>query len=209
MYNCIFTPHCTESFCDKSCPTLVETSYLLERNRIDMNSPVFRDLYYKLDSVMKDLSKQESGLQTFFSNSRDSVKVAQFITYCEICKNWKGSRLHCSVYNLQYSRFLDDVKKSWGLKSEPEDLEYTRIWIDTAKVLVISNMDYVRFGDFETQTLLNILQSRQSSDKKTIVVTPNLSRLVTTGSGSSSSSLFFESLKQILISSKAGVVELK
>ena len=209
MHNCIFTPHCTETFCDKSCPTLVETSYLLERNRIDMNNPVFKDMYYKLDSVLKELNSAESGLQTFFANSKDSVKVAQFITYCEICKNWKGSRLHCSVYNLQYSRFLEDVKKSWSMKQEPEDLEYTRIWVDTCKVLVISNMDYVRFGDFETQTLLNILQSRQSNDKKTIVVTPSLSRLVTAGSGNNSSNLFFESLKQILNSSKVGTVELK
>lgn len=208
MYNCIFTPHCTEEFCDRSCPILAETSYLLERNKIDMNSPVFHELYYKLNSVLNDLSKTESGVQTFFVNSKDSVKVAEFLTYCEICKNWKGSRLHCKVYNLKYSKYLDDVKKSWGLKQEPEDLEYARIWIDTCKVLVVSHMDYVKFGDFESQTLLNILQSRQSGDKKTIIVTPPLNRLVTAGSGSSSN-MFFESLKQILNSSKAGVVELK
>lgn len=208
MFDCIFTPHCTEQFCDKSCPILVETSYLLERNNIDMNSIVFKDLYYKLDSVLKDLSKTESGIQTFFANSKDSVKVAEFITYCEICKHWKGSRLHCTVYNLKYSRFIDDVKKSWGLKSEPEDLEYTRIWLDTCKVLVISHMDYVKFGDFETQTLLNIIQSRQSGDKKTIIITPSLNRLVTSGSGNGTN-MFFEALKQILNSSKAGVVELK
>lgn len=207
MYNCIFSPHCTERFCDKSCPTLVETSYLLERNKIDMNSPVFKDLYSELDSVMNLLSKTEVGLQTFFVNSKDSVRVAEFLTYCEICKNWKGSRLHCTVYNLKYSRYLDDIKKSWGLKQEPEDLEYTRIWIDTCKVLIVSNMDYVKFGDYETQTLLNIIQSRQSGDKKTIIVTPPLNRLVTAGSGTAN--LFFESLKQLLNSSKVGMVELK
>lgn len=207
MFNCIFTPHCTELFCDKSCPILVETSYLLERNKIDMNNKVFHELYYKLDSVLSDLAKTESGVQTFFVNSKDSVQVAEFITYCEICKNWKGSRLHCTVYNLKYSKYLDDVKKSWGLKTEPEELEYVRIWIDTCKVLIISHMDYVRFGDFETQTLLNLLQSRQSTDKKTIIVTPNVNRLVTSGSGSAN--LFFESFKQILNSTKVGVVELR
>lgn len=208
MYNCIFTPHCTEPFCDKSCPILVETSYLLERNKIEMNNAVFHEMYYKLDSVMRDLAKNETGIQTFFVNSKDTVKVSDFITYCEICKNWKGSRLHCNVYNLKYSRFLDDVKKSWGMKQEPEDLEYQRIWIDTCKVLVVSNMDYVKFGDFETQTLLNILQSRQSGDKKTIIITPPINRIVTSGSGNSSN-LFFESLKQILNSTKVGSVELK
>ena len=210
MFDCIFTPHCTENFCDKSCPNLVETTYLLERNKIDITSPVFKDLYYLLDSMMKDLAKVETGVQTFFANSTDSVRVADFITYCEICKNWKGSRLHCTVYNLRYSRFLDDVKKSWGMKQEPEDLEYQRIWIDTCKVLVISNMDYVKFGDYETQTLLNLIQQRQTGDKKTILVTPPINRIVTASSSSgSSSNLFFESLKQILNSTKTGMVELR
>lgn len=208
MFNCIFTPHCLEPFCDKSCPNLVETSYLLERNKIDMNSSVFKDMYPELESIMKMLSKNESGVQTFFVSSKDSVKVSDFITYCEICKNWKGSRLHCSVYNLKYSRYLDDVKKSWSMKQPPEELEYQQIWIDSCKVLVISNMDYVRFGDYETQTLLNLLQQRQSNDKKTIIVSPPLNRLVTTGSGAGTN-LFFESLKQILNSSKVGTVELR
>ena len=209
MYNCIFTPHCTEAFCDKSCPNLVETSYLLERNKIDMSSPVFKEHYYLLETMMKDLAKTESGLQTFFVNSKDSVRVADFITYCEICKNWKGSQLHCTVYNLRYSRFLDDVKKSWGMKQEPEDLEYQRIWIDTCKVLIVSNMDYVKFGDYETQTLLNLIQSRQTGDKKTILVVPPINRIVTAGSSNNSSNLFFESLKQILNSTKVGTVELR
>ena len=43
MFNCIFTPHCMESFCDKSCPKLVETTYLLERNDINIDSHVFSE----------------------------------------------------------------------------------------------------------------------------------------------------------------------
>ena len=148
MFNCIFTPHCTEAFCDKSCPILVETSYLLERNKIDMHSDVFKKLYNNVAPLMRDLAKSESGVQTFIVNSKDSVAVSELITYCEICKNWKGSRLHCSVYNLRYSKFLEDSKKSWNSKEDPEDLQYTRIWMDSCKVLVVSHMDYVRFGDF-------------------------------------------------------------
>lgn len=207
MYDCIFTPHCIETFCDKSCPVLVETSYLLERNKIDMNSDVFHSMSAELDVVLKDLESADSGVQTFFVSSQDSVKVAEFITYCEICKNWKGSRLHCTVYNMKYSKYLDDLKKSWGMKSEPEELEYAKIWIDTCKVLIVSHMDYVRFGDFETQTILNVVQSRQTSDKKTIFVSPNVSRLVTSNSGSAS--MFFEAFKQILNESKVRTVELK
>ena len=92
------------------------------------------------------------------------------------------------------------------MKGEHEELEYIRIWIETAKVLIISHMDYVKFSDFEIQTLLNLLQSRQSGDKKTIIISPPVNRLVT--SGGSSSNMFFESLKQIMNSSKVGTVEL-
>ena len=208
MFNCIFTPHCTEAFCDKSCPILVETSYLLERNKIDMHSDVFKKLYNNVAPLMRDLAKSESGVQTFIVNSKDSVAVSELITYCEICKNWKGSRLHCSVYNLRYSKFLEDSKKSWNSKEDPEDLQYTRIWMDSCKVLVVSHMDYVRFGDFETQTLLNVIQSRQSGDKKTIIVSPSVDRLVTSGSGNGIN-VFFESLKQILNSTKVGTVTLE
>lgn len=208
MFDCIFTPHCTENFCDKSCPILVETSYLLERNHIDMHSDVFKKMYKHIDPIMKDLAKSESSVQTFIVNSRDSVAASELITYCEICKNWKGSQLRCSVYNLRYSKFLEDSKKSWNMKEEPEDLQYTRIWMEKCKVLIISHMDYVRFGDFETQTLLNILQSRQSNDKKTIIITPSVDRLVTSGSGNAIN-VFFESLKQILNSTKVGTVTLE
>ena len=208
MYDCIFTSHSTESFCDKSCPNLVETSYLLERNKIDMHSDVFKKLYNNVAPLMRDLAKSESGVQTFIVNSKDSVAVSELITYCEICKNWKGSRLHCSVYNLRYSKFLEDSKKSWNSKEDPEDLQYTRIWMDSCKVLVVSHMDYVRFGDFETQTLLNVIQSRQSGDKKTIIVSPSVDRLVTSGSGNGIN-VFFESLKQILNSTKVGTVTLE
>lgn len=208
MFNCIFTPHCTEAFCDKSCPILVETSYLLERNKIDMHSDVFKKLYNNVAPLMRDLAKSESGVQTFIVNSKDSVAVSELITYCEICKNWRGSRLHCSVYNLRYSKFLEDSKKSWNSKEDPEDLQYTRIWMDSCKVLVVSHMDYVRFGDFETQTLLNVIQSRQSGDKKTIIVSPSVDRLVTSGSGNGIN-VFFESLKQILNSTKVGTVTLE
>ena len=61
---------------------------------------------------------------------------------------------------------------------------------------------------FETQTLLNVIQSRQSGDKKTIIVSPSVDRLVTSGSGNGIN-VFFESLKQILNSTKVGTVTLE
>lgn len=194
MYNCIFTAHCTESFCDKSCPILVETSYLLERNGIGMDSDVFSASPTIIDNCVRFITESDSKTSTFVVPSyQDTVQFADLLTYCAICLNWQGSRLHCNVYNLKYSRYIDELKKSWSTKGEPESLEYMRIWSESAKVLIISNLDYVNFGDFESQTLLNILQFRQTNRLTTILVTPPIKSLIST-----KPSAFFNSLKSKL-----------
>ena len=198
MYNCIFTAHCTEQFCDKSCPTLVETSYLLERNGIEMDDPIFSvsdDVLKKFSNILDEYDGKV--YTSLVSGSRyTTVQVADIITYVAICKNWRGSRLHCTVYNLRFSKYLDELKKSWSAKSEPETLEYMRIFSESAKVLIISNLDYVNFGDFESQTMLNLLQERQSREFTTILVSPPINQLVST-----KGSVFFNRLKSILADS--------
>lgn len=195
MHNCIFTAHCTELFCDRSCPILAETSYLLERNRIDMDSSVFKESKSHIDSALVVLSKSSGKVGAYVAkDSFNTVQAADLITYCAICQNWSGSRLHCDVYNLRYSKYLEELKKSWSGRVESDELEYMRIWSESSKVLVISNFDYINFGDFESQTLLNIIQNRQDGKKTTIFVTPPISTLV-----SNKSSAFFSSLKARLV----------
>ena len=114
------------------------------------------------------------------------------LTYCAICKHWKGSRLHCTVYNLKYARYLELLRNSWG-GSISDELEYLNIWIDKSQVLIISNFDYVNFSDFECQTLLNILEKRRNSKLSTILVCPKLNQLI-----SSKNSPFFRPLLNML-----------
>lgn len=177
MNNCIFTPHCTEGLCDKSCPILVETSYLLERNGISMSSPVFKlilDTSIDMNAINKFISDCSNSSNLIgVCKTKNTIKSAEILTFLEVCRHWKGSRLHCNVYNLKYSKFIEDTKQSWNSKVEPESLEYMRIWANTAKVLIVSNMDYVNFKDFECQTLLSLIQSRQSAHLLTIVVIPD------------------------------------
>ena len=194
MRDCIFTAHCIEANCDMSCPILVETSYLLERNGIAMNNPVFSDPAVDFDKAKNVLSKAQGKVATYIAtNGWNTTQCSDILTYTAICQNWKGNQLHCSVYNLKYAKYLDEIKKSWSTKVEPESLEYMRIWAETAKVLIVSNLDYVNFGDFESQTLLNLFQTRSGSDFTTIVVAPPLKQLV-----SAKFSVFFNSLKSIL-----------
>ena len=205
MHDCIFTAHCTEVSCDRSCPALVEVTYLMERNGLGMTNSVFSDPRVDVPKLERILNKFSGSQGTVIVPTRDTlttVKWAEALTYCAICHNWRGSRLHCTVYNLRLSKYLDDLKQSWSATSPSDNLEYIRIWSESAKVLIISNFDYVNFGDFEAQTLLNLLQLRQSEDKTTILVSPPLSQLI-----SGKSSMFFNLLKNRLQASAQEVTK--
>lgn len=172
MYNCIFTAHCIEPFCDKSCSILAETSYLLERNGIQPTNPVFHASEAKIQQMLKLLDSREGQLTAYVVGPDDNtIYESDLLTYCAICKNWRGSKLHCTVYNLRYSKFIDETKKSWK-GTESEELQYMRIWSESAKILIVSNTDYVSFTDFESQMLLNLIQQRESEGLTTIVVRP-------------------------------------
>lgn len=176
MQNCIFSGHCSQEFCDKSCPILAETTYLLERNHISISSSVFRADPKQLSKFSDIVNRSENRLTTVIS--KDSVKDSELITYCGICKHWKGSRLHCTVYNLQYSQYIDMIKKSWGSKAETNQLEYMRIFSESSKLLIVSNIDFVNFRDFECQTLLSLIQTRAREGLSTIIVSPPITSLV-------------------------------
>ena len=203
MHNCIFTAHCTEAFCDRSCPILVETSYLLERNNLSFSNPVFSSSRESVIKMLKVLNSVDGKFGVYrISSDENTIQSADLLTYCAICKYWKGSRLHCNVYNLKYSKFIDETKKTWN-GVESESYQYMKIWSETAKVLIISNFDYVNFGDFESQTMLNLIQQRQSQGLTTILVSPQLGTLV-----SSKKSTFFDMMismmKSNIITTKEG-----
>lgn len=188
MDNCIFSAHCIQPMCDKACPMLAETTYLLDRNNIHISSPTFRQEAKHVDFYLSKLNEDKL-LNTVVS--QNTVAAAELLTYCAICQNWRGSQLHCTVYNLKYSQYLENLRQSWTTKYESEELEYMRIWSKSAKVLVISNLDYVSFGDFESQTLLNLIQIRAGAQQKTFIVCPEIGNLVGKGS-------FFELLRRKL-----------
>ena len=200
MHNCIFTGHCIEEQpCNTSCPVLAQTSYLLERNDIKMTSPVFQmsesDMTRYYDILHSSMSKTTT---VIVPNGEFSNSTADALTYCAICENWKGSQLHCTVYNLKFAQYLETVQGSWSFNGDGSDkLEQMKIWVSHARVLIISNLDFVNFKDFQSQTLLSLLQSRVGMDLTTIVVCPNINSLVGEGQ-------FFARLTSILSKQKVG-----
>lgn len=189
MNDCIFSAHCTEPICDRACSRYVQTSYLLERNGIKPSSLVFKRSAQNIEICIDTLEEAKGKLKMVEANQ--SSAKAELLTYCAICQNWQNSRLHCNVYNLKFSKFLEETKRSWSSKGDSDDLEYMRIWAKSASVLIISNIDFVNFNDFESQTLLNLLSERQDPELTTIVVGPKINMLVGKG-------LFFSRLQQIL-----------
>lgn len=189
MNKCMFTGHCIKSMCDQSCPAFVESSFLLEQNGIGINSNVFHADPVLLTKYNKIVENSEGKLQTVIAKNTNSV--AELLAYCGVCKYWKGSRLHTTVYNLKLSQYLEGIQNSWSNASNQDDLEYQKIWVSKAKLLIISNIDFVNFKDFQCQTLLTLLQSRDKPEFGTIIVSPPTQSLV--GGG-----LFFNRLQETL-----------
>ncbi len=189
MHNCMFSGHCIKEQCDQSCPTLTETTFLLEQNGIGLNSNVFHAEPATISKYLKLIENTDRTLYTVIAKNTNAV--AELITYCGICKYWRGSRLSTVVYNLKLSQYLDNIQNSWSASGNKDDLEYQKIWISKAKLLVISNIDFVNFKDFQCQTLLSLLQSRDKPELNTIIVSPTTQSLV--GSG-----LFFSRLQETL-----------
>lgn len=185
----MFSGHCIKEQCDQSCPTLTETTFLLEQNGIGFNSNVFHAEPATISKYLKIIENTDRNLHTVIAKNTNSV--AELITYCGICKYWRGSRLSTVVYNLKLSQYLDSIQNSWSASANKDDLEYQKIWISKAKLLVISNIDFVNFKDFQCQTLLSLLQSRDKPELNTIIVSPTTQSLV--GSG-----LFFSRLQETL-----------
>lgn len=189
MKDCIFSAHCMADICDKACPTLVETSYLLERNGIGIENSVFNTNTKVLTKAVSQIHAAKGKVCTVISDN--TITTSTLLTYCAICENWQGNRLHCNVYHLRLSNHLDSIQQSWSMKDTPEQLEYEQIWLSSAKTLIISNLDYVQFKDFQAQTLLNIIHNRMNNNLTTIIVCPKLSTLI--GSGP-----FFQRLTSML-----------
>ena len=188
MSKCAYRDFCTKTICDKACPTLVESNYLYERNGFTDSSTVLWEKPSAFDPVLPVLHSEYNLAVTV---TDDTVRTANLLTYAAISENWKGSRLHCTVYHLRLSTYIDNLQKSWGMKEAPEQLEYEQIWLTTAKILIVSNMDYVQFKDFQAQTLLNIIQNRTSNGLKTIIVSPKIEHLIGQG-------MFYSRLQGIL-----------
>lgn len=185
--SCPFKQYCRKAICKNVCADWAEIQYLLERNNLDKNSEIY-------STSAKDFQKLSEWLTAASTTHRvvisdNTVDTASRLTYAAICQYWKGNAFHCAVYNLNFMEYLNRTQQSWAGGND-EDLEYINIFIQKAKVLIISNIDFVQFKDYQAQMLLNIVNNRKIYNQSTITVAPKLNSLV--GSGT-----FFARMKEI------------
>lgn len=176
MNDCIYCRHCTRTQCDIACPTYIETQFWLERCNIQLNNPVFKmsdeDI---LDSVR--IVNNGLGRITHIASNNTNYK-ADCLAYVSICLHGRGTALNHGIYHLNFSEYLDELKHSWQTRYESEKLQFMKIWSDSCNYLIISHLDFIKFGDFESQLLLQLMNSRKVPNKATFIVTPGIHKLV-------------------------------
>lgn len=185
--DCPFKQYCAATECSTVCADQGEFSYLIERNGLTNNKSIFSLSSKALQDASECLTAAEECYKVV--TTTDTSEVASCLTYAAICNYYKGNTYHCSVYHLNFAEYVNDLQKSWT-EGTTDELEYTDIFIEKCKVLIISNIDFVQFKDFQAQTLLNIAHNRKGHKQSTIIVSPKLNSLF--GSGA-----FFTRLKEV------------
>ena len=185
--NCPFKQYCQRPLCRNTCPDFTEIDYLLERNFLLGN----KNIYSFSDKMLQNASECLTAAEKCYKvvTTTDTSEVASCLTYAAICNYYKGNTYHCSVYHLNFADYVNDIQRSWT-DGMTDELEYTNIFIEKCKVLIISNLDFIQFKDFQAQTLLNMAHSRKLHGQSTIIVSPKLNSLF--GSGA-----FFTRLKEV------------
>lgn len=176
--DCVFDAYCTKPLCDRSCPQWAQMDYLMMRNGLTSNSRPFK---MKMDSLQKYIDLYEKSVGSTVSiETSDPIKCAEVLSYVAVCNSWNGCAMRVRAYHLLFSQYIQELQSSWNGK-KTEELEYKGIWSKSSNVLVISDLDYVNFKDFQSRVLLQLMQDREREGKTTLVVTPNVGSL--TGSG--------------------------
>lgn len=172
---CIFSASCMDPVCDRSCPTFVQTTFLLDQNEIELQNKCFRSGYEAVNKALRIIDKAEKN-RLVIIEAANTVNAADLYTYCGICKHWKNSRCHTVVYNLRLSKYFKLEKDKYDNKARPQDPrkdpEYMSIWAEKAKLLVISAFDYVDFTTRNCEFFLNLIQERNKEGFATIIVCP-------------------------------------
>ena len=178
MNKCPFNDTCSKPYCNTSCGKYSEYNHWLDRCSIALSNPIFlatkrqlREVYSIVSSMDSPTDPEDSSFVNLkIVQSSKQVHASAILSYALVTMKCTGIGFYNGVYRLDFAKYIADIKESWNSRNTSTKFEDTNIWIKSAKYLVIYNLDMVRFKDFESQTLLTILQDRYDIDKFTTIV---------------------------------------
>lgn len=170
---CPFSSQCERAFCDYSCGKNVLFDVMMKKSQIKPQDVGAISVKLR-DKVKQDLAKFKGSTIYIIANRGNKMlgDIYAWLAACKLCPYY-GSDV--TVYHLKYSKYLEQLRQSWATKYEPEELIEARCFINTARVLVVSSLEYVQYKDFESQTLFSLLGERSyNREFTTIVVGPEI-----------------------------------
>lgn len=170
---CPFSSQCERAFCDYSCGKNVLFDVMMKKSEIKPQDVGAISVKLR-DKVKQDLAKFK-GSTIYITANRGSKMLGDIYAWLAACKLCPYYGSDVTVYHLKYSKYLEQLRQSWATKYEPEELIEARCFINTARVLVVSSLEYVQYKDFESQTLFSLLGERSyNRDFTTIVIGPDI-----------------------------------
>ena len=170
---CPFSSQCERAFCDYSCGKNVLFDVMMKKSEIKPQDVGAISVKLR-DKVKQDLAKFK-GSTIYITANRGSKMLGDIYAWLAACKLCPYYGSDVTVYHLKYSKYLEQLRQSWATKYEPEELIEATCFINTARVLVVSSLEYVQYKDFESQTLFSLLGERSyNRDFTTIVIGPDI-----------------------------------
>lgn len=170
---CPFSSQCERAFCDYSCGKNVLFDVMMKKSEIKPQDVGAISVKLR-DKVKQDLAKFKGSTIYITANRGNKMlgDIYAWLAACRLCPYY-GSDV--TVYHLKYSKYLEQLRQSWATKYEPEELIEARCFINTARVLIVSSLEYVQYKDFESQTLFSLLGERSyNREFTTIVIGPEI-----------------------------------
>lgn len=177
MIDCPYTEQCQRSDCNFAC--VRNGVYLSWRNRcgLKLDNPAFKATKHDViddTKVIKAAINDERSDSRFvhlsFVESVQSKKAADRIVYTILGKYIDQLGVSNGIFEIDLDNYISMIKDSWSHSEKSQKLIDTQIQIKSARYLIVYNLNLVRFGDFESQTLLRIYQDRSDTNKFTITV---------------------------------------
>lgn len=194
-HQCMYCNICTEYECNFTCIKGVTSQYYVDASNFPLYSSEFMNFYTDEDfvrfgNIIKD---HRRGYGVVVSKGRKYLSDAFFYA-AMVIENYH-SLYWPEAFMLNYRKYTDSYRRSWTTGEEPDSLQEARYNAEHCCTLIITGLDTMIFGDFESQTLLALLEDRNKAKQSTIIVMSDVDSINT---NSRSTTTFVRSLREEL-----------